>query len=117
MNDLLLWCEGRMLLLVFGRIPAMDVPRLRDLALRLPVRVVQVVETKVTQRKAHDAEHPVAVEHVFDLQGHLRRATLKPSERWTLVRPDAYVVGSGESGPAWRSQVIAMLSKAIGAAP
>ncbi len=117
LNDLLLWCEGRMLLLVFGRIPARDVPRLRDLALRLPVRVVQVVETKVTQRNAHDAEHPVAVEHVFDLQGHLRRATLKPSERWTLVRPDAYVVGSGESGPAWRSQVTAMLSKAIGAAP
>lgn len=98
-----------MLLLVFGRIPGMDVPRLRELALRLPVRVVQVLGAQ-----AQDRAHPVAVEHVYDLHGHLRQATLAQSHRWVLIRPDAYVVGGGQSGPKWRSQVIAMLSKTTG---
>ena len=109
LNDLLLWCEGRMLLLVFGRIAGMDVPRLRDLALRLPVRVVQVLAAK-----DHDTAHPVAMEHVYDLQDHLRQATLAQSQRWALIRPDAYVMGSGPSGPKWRAQMTAMLSKSIG---
>ena len=109
LNDLLLWCEGRMLLLVFGRIPGMDVPRLRDLALRLPVRVVQVLAAK-----DHDTAHPVAMEHVYDLQDHLRQATLAQSQRWALIRPDAYVMGSGPSGPKWCAQMTAMLSKSIG---
>ena len=123
LNDLLLWCDGRMLLLVFGRIPGMDVPRLRDLAVQWPVRVVQVLgaeprhEPKTgpkAQPDAQDQSHPVAVEHVYDLQGHLRRATLGPSHRWVLVRPDAYVVGSGPSGPKWRGEVTAMLSRSMG---
>ena len=116
LNDLLLWCEGRMLLLVFGRIPAMDVPRLRDLASRFPVRIVQVLGSKAGP-KAQDTAHPVAVEHVYDLAGHLRQATLAQSQhggQWVLIRPDAYVVGSGQSGPKWRSQVTAMLLKATG---
>ena len=126
-----------MLLLVFGRIAAMDVPRLRDLALRWPVRVVQVLGSKAGSKAgpkaepklesaagpkaehgawetAQGGEHPVAVEHVHDLQGHLRQATLGPSDRWVLIRPDAYVVGSGPSGPKWRGQVTAMLSKSMG---
>ena len=119
LNDLLLWCEGRMLLLVFGRIPAMDVPRLRELALRLPVRVVQVLGPKVTVKaglKSQDEARPVAVEHVYDLHGHLRQATLAQTHRWVVIRPDAYVVGSGPSGPKWRSQVTAMLLRATGQA-
>ena len=118
LNDLLLWCEGRMLLLVFGRIPAMDVPRLRDLTLRLPVQVVQVLGAKAglkTQGEAQDTAHPVAMEHLYDLKGHLRQATLAQSHRWVVIRPDAYVVGGGQSGPKWRSQVTAMLLKATGA--
>ena len=122
LNDLLLWCEGRILLLVFGRIPGMDVPRLRDLALRLPVRVVQVLGPKAgfkaglkSDLKPHDSAQPAAVEHVYDLQGHLRRATLAQSHRWVLIRPDAYVMGGGPSGPKWRSEVTAMLLKATGA--
>ena len=121
LNDLLLWCEGRMLLLVFGRIPAMDVPRLRELALRLPVRVVQVLGPKAgfkaglkSDLKPQDDAQPAAVEHVYDLQGHLRQATLAQSHRWVMIRPDAYVVGGGPSGPKWRSQVTAMLLKATG---
>ena len=112
LNDLLLWCEGRMLLLVFGRIPGMDFPRLRNLALRLPVSVVQVLRPE-----AHDTAHPVAVEHVYDLHGHLRQAALAQFHRWVLIRPDAYVVGGGQSGPKWRNQVTAILLKATGAAP
>ena len=120
LNELLLWCEGLMLLLVFGRIPGMDVPRLSDLALRWPVRVVQVMGPPRAAKvgpNALDTAHPAAVEHVYDLQGHLRQATLAPSPhggQWVLIRPDAYVVGSGPSGPKWRSQVTAMLLKATG---
>ena len=110
LNDLLRWCDGRFLLLVFGRIPPMDLPRLRDLALRLPVRVVQVVGPN-----AHAGAEPVAVEHVYDLKGHLRQATQATSHQWVVLRPDAYVAGGGHSGPKWRSQVTNLLLKASGA--
>jgi 3-(3-hydroxy-phenyl)propionate hydroxylase len=110
LNDLIGWCEGRFLLLVFGRIPAMDLPRLRELTLRLPVRVVQVLGSGV-----RGFAHPVAVEHVYDLKGHLRQATQSQPLQWVVVRPDAYLAGGGHSGPKWRSQVTALLHKAMGA--
>ncbi len=110
LNDLLRWCEGRFLMLVFGRIPAMDVPRLRELALRFPVRVVQVLGAN-TRASAP----PVAVEHVYDLKGHLRQATQAASRQWVVLRPDAYVAGGGHSGPKWRSQVTNLLLNASGA--
>ena len=106
-----------MLLLLFGRIPRRDVPRLRDLALRLPVRIVQVMGPRGASKvgpKAQGTGHPVAVEQVHDLQGHLRQGTLAPSRGWVLIRPDAYVAGGGQSGPTWRSEVAAMLLKASG---
>ena len=111
LNDLLNWCEGRFLLLVFGRIPARDVPRLRELAQRLPVRVVQVLGPD-----ALGLTQPVAVEHVYDLKGLLRQATQAQSLQWAVVRPDAYLAGGGRSGPKWRSEVTAVLLKASGAA-
>ncbi len=110
LNDLLSWCEGRFLLLVFGRIPAMDWPRLRELAARLPVRVVQVLVPN-----AQGVVHPVAVEHVYDLKGYLRQATQALSLQWVVIRPDAYLAGGGHSGPKWHSEVTALLSKASGA--
>ena len=109
LNDLLNWCEGQFLLLVFGRIPAMDIPRLRKLAEHLPVRVVQVMEPN-----RQGLTKPAAVEHVYDLKGHLRQATQSQSLQWALVRADAYVAGGGRSGPKWRSQVTAMIFKASG---
>ncbi len=110
LNDLMRWCQGRLLLLIFGRIPGMDLPRLRDLALRFPVRIVQVLGPK-----SQKPPQPVAVEHVYDLQGHLRLAAKAEALQWVLIRPDAYVVGGGPSGPMWRAQVSAMLLKATGA--
>lgn len=109
LNDLINWCEGRLLLLLFGRIPAMDLPRLRVLSEQFPVRIVQVMEptSLVTG-------HPSAQEHVYDLNGHLRRATHAQSFQWVVVRPDAYLAAGGHSGPKWRSQVTAALLRAIG---
>ncbi len=116
LNDLLRWCDGRFLLLVFGRIPPMDVPRLRDLALRLPVRVVQVLEPNGENRRlGHHNAAAVAREHVYDLKGHLRQATQATSRQWVVLRPDAYVAGGGRSGPKWRAQVTALVLKAAGA--
>lgn len=89
----------------------MDLPRLRELASRLPVRTVQVLGPGLPQGR-----HPVAVEHVYDLKGHLRQAACALSHQWVLIRPDGYVVGAGQSGPKWRSQVTAMVLQATGAA-
>ncbi len=110
LNELLRWCDGRLLLLVFGRIPPMDLPRLRELALRLPMRVVQVL--------GPDGQHAspgLALEHVYDLKGHLRLATQAQARQWVVLRPDAYVAGSGQSGPKWRAQVTELVLKAAGA--
>ncbi len=110
LNELLRWCDGRLLLLVFGRIPPMDLPRLRELALRLSMRVVQVL--------GPDGQHAspgLALEHVYDLKGHLRLATQAQARQWVVLRPDAYVAGSGQSGPKWRAQVTELVLKAAGA--
>ena len=115
LNDLLNWCEGRFLLLVFGKIPAIDVPRLRELTLRMPVRVVQVLAPAGRAAAGHAAAYPVAREHVYDLKGHLRMAAQAQSLQWVVIRPDAYVAGGGSSGPKWRSHVTALLMTATGA--
>jgi 3-(3-hydroxy-phenyl)propionate hydroxylase len=96
--------------LLFGQIPAMDLPRLRALSEQFPVRIIQVLapSSQVTG-------HPSAQEHVYDLEGHLRQAAHAQSLQWVVVRPDAYLAASGHSGPKWRSQVTAALLKATGA--
>ena len=109
LNDLIGWCEGRFLLLVFGRIPAMDLPRLRELAEHRPVRVVQVLGLEPQTRS-----QAIAREHVYDPKGHLRQAAQAQALQWVVIRPDAYLAGGGQSGPKWRSQVMALLSKASG---
>ena len=120
LNDLIRWCEGRFLLLVFGRIPAMDLPRLRELTQRLPVRVVQVLAPNPPanpQASPQARPNVVAREHVYDLTGQLRLATHAQSQQWVIVRPDAYLAGGGKSGPHWRSEVTALLLTATGAGP
>ncbi len=107
LNDLLRWCDGRLLLLVFGRIPALDLPRLRALTAQFPLRCVQVLAP--TDARAD------AVEHIIDPSNHLRQATRSHNQRWALLRPDAYVVGTGPGGPTWRSQVMAALKIGLGA--
>ena len=115
LNDLLRWCEGRLLLLVFGRIPAMDLPRLQAISMRYPVRVVQVVATTESAPPAKSAPSAsIVVEHVYDPQGHLRLATQTQTGRWALVRPDAYQVGAGRGGPQWRGQLVSMVEMAMG---
>jgi 3-(3-hydroxy-phenyl)propionate hydroxylase len=116
LNDLLLWCEGRLLLLVLGRIPAMDVARLRAVAQQWPVRIVQVLGPNQGSRP-RKAAHVVAREHVHDLSGHLGQAIQAEQGTWVLMRADAYVVGRGASGPKWQTQVKAMLATALGEQP
>jgi 3-(3-hydroxy-phenyl)propionate hydroxylase len=110
LNELLRWCDGRFLLLVFGHIPPMDLPRLRELTMGWPVRVVQVLGPHAQAGRA-----PQAREQVHDLKGHLRQAAQAEACQWALLRPDAYVAGCGHGGPQWRSQVSALLLKASGA--
>jgi 3-(3-hydroxy-phenyl)propionate hydroxylase len=98
-NDLLLWAQGELLLLVFGDIPPYSRQRLRALAESAPVRVVQVVGDGL----------PQALEHVVDPPGHLQGACHVFGHAWALVRPDAYVAATGES-------IDAALVNAVGAA-
>ena len=87
----------------------MDIPRLQKLTLRQPVRIVQVLGIDKVADTA-----PIAIEHVYDPQGHLRQAAHAQSLQWVLIRPDAYLAGGGCSGPKWQSHVTAMLLKAAG---
>ena len=105
LNDLLLWSHGHLLLLVFGAIPGMDLPRLRQLATDCDLRIVQVLGP---------AGQPNAREHVYDLHQHLRQAAGSMSARWALLRPDAYLVGTGPGGPRWQTEVRAMVRQALG---
>ena len=86
-NDLLRWVDGRLLLLVFGSLPAEALGHLRELALTAPVCCVQVLGPQ---------EHAGAIEHVRDPQGHLQGACHVFGHAWALVRPDSYVAATGE---------------------
>lgn len=87
-NDLLLWAQGRFLLLAFGDLGPAALKRLRALVDHAAVRVVQVVDgsTRASAR-----------EHVRDPQGHLQGACHVFGHAWALVRPDSYVAATGES--------------------
>jgi 3-(3-hydroxy-phenyl)propionate hydroxylase len=91
LNDLLLWADGRLLLLVFGDVPAAGLQRLVQLGLTAPVLAVQVI--------APD-QKPQATECVVDVKGHLQGACHVFGHAWALVRPDSYLVACGEGiGP------------------
>ncbi|MGZ5847590.1 MAG: FAD-dependent monooxygenase [Ramlibacter sp.] len=102
-NDLLLWADGRLLLLVFGDPGRTGLARLRALAQEAPLRCVQVLGP--TDRAG-------ALEHVRDPQGHLQGACHVFGHAWALVRPDAYVAATGESVDA---AVVDAVARALGA--
>ena len=87
-NDLLLWAEGRFVLLAFGALSTAASERLRALGDSAPVRIVQVVGPN---------QRAQAREHVRDPQGHLQGACHVFGHAWALVRPDSYVAATGES--------------------
>jgi 3-(3-hydroxy-phenyl)propionate hydroxylase len=83
--DLLKWAQGHLLLLVFGALTGVEVRHVKELASLTGLRCVQVV------RKAAVAS---AKEFVIDSTGHL--ASCVGNTRWAIVRPDSYLVASGE---------------------
>ncbi|MBA2964649.1 MULTISPECIES: FAD-dependent monooxygenase [Ramlibacter] len=102
-NDLLLWAEGRLLLLVFGDPGRAGLARVRELVQAAPLRCVQVLG-------ATDA--PGALEHVRDPKGHLQGACHVFGHAWALLRPDAYVAATGE---AINAGVVDAVACALGA--
>ena len=103
-NDLLRWADGRLLLLLFGGADRQALERLRALGEAAPLRCVQVLG-------ADDAA--AAREHVRDPQGHLQGACHVFGHAWALLRPDSYVVATGESVDA---DLVRAIGKALGAA-
>ncbi len=83
--DLLRWARGHLLLLVFGALSGVEARHVRELAQLTGLRCVQVVR---------QAEAATAKEFVVDNQGHLTDCAGNP--RWAIVRPDSYLVASGE---------------------
>jgi 3-(3-hydroxy-phenyl)propionate hydroxylase len=84
--DLLRWSGPRLLLLVFGDIPASGLRKLRRLALETGLRCVQV-----NQRPTHSG----AREQVLDRDGRLRTSCRAETGGWALLRPDSYVATTG----------------------
>jgi 3-(3-hydroxy-phenyl)propionate hydroxylase len=91
-NDLLRWANGQLLLLVFGDMSAGACARVRQLALNAPVRALQVIAPEARAQ---------ALEHVRDHNakgaGHLQAACHVFGHAWALVRPDGYLVATGEA--------------------
>jgi 3-(3-hydroxy-phenyl)propionate hydroxylase len=105
-NDLLRWAGGDLLLLLFGDLSASVRARVRQLAQNAPVRALQVVAPKA---------HAQAVEHVRDHNpkgsGHLQAACHVFGHAWALVRPDGYLVATGE---AVDGQLVGAVGQAMG---
>jgi 3-(3-hydroxy-phenyl)propionate hydroxylase len=98
-NQLLDWAGSDLLLLCFGPLSKAALARLAGLAGTTPLRVVQVAGT---------ADAAQAVEHVRDLQGHLRGACQVQAGDWALVRPDGYLAASGHAIDGELVQAIAL---------
>jgi 3-(3-hydroxy-phenyl)propionate hydroxylase len=87
-NDLVLWADGRLLLLLFGELSPAACQRLANLGRHAPVRSVQVLGP---DGRAH------ALEAVRDPLGHLQGACHVFGHAWALVRPDTYLAATGEA--------------------
>jgi len=91
-NDLLLWADGDLLLLVFGQLQPADLQRLRQLAAHAPLRSVQVLGPH---------QRAQAREHLYDTNArgpaHLRSACHLHGHAWALIRPDGYLAATGKA--------------------
>jgi len=103
-NELLQWADGRLLLLRFGALGRGALERLRALVQAAPVRCVQVVGVGDTV---------AAVEHVRDVDGHLKGACHVFGHSWALVRPDSYVAACGDDIDA---ALVRAIAQSMGAA-
>jgi len=101
-NDLILWAEGCLLLLVFGDLSPIACERLASLGRHAPVRSVQVLGP---DGRAHVREA------IRDPLGHLQGACHVFGHAWALVRPDAYLAATGE---AVDSSLVVAIEHALG---
>ncbi len=94
LNDLLTWCDSRLLLLWFGALPGRaQAARLVQLTLSAPLRCVQVLDGRALGGLR-------AREAVQDSAGDLRAACqladrAQRSAAWALLRPDGYLAATG----------------------
>ena len=87
MADLIAWARGRLLLLVYGDLSGKEMRHLRGLSVKLQLGCVQVVQLGAR-------ETATATEHVRDASGRLQQAV--SGARWALLRPDSYIVATGQ---------------------
>ncbi len=85
--DLMAWARGRLLLLVLGDLSGKEIRHLRGLSVKLQLRCVQVVQRDARATATAD-------EHVRDVKGRLQQAA--NGARWALLRPDSYIVTTGQ---------------------
>ncbi len=94
LNELLAWCDSRLLLLWFGALPGRaQAARLAQLTCSAPLRCVQVLAPGAGRGLR-------ALESVLDPDGHLRAACHLAQIRgpaWALLRPDSYLAASGQA--------------------
>ena len=98
LTDLLVWAQGRFLLLVFGNMATVAVARLQALTALSDVRCVQVLTGN---------DQGSAVEHIRDPRGHLRSTCQATDAAWALLRPDGYITATGGEVDAFLVRTIA----------
>ena len=102
---LMQWAGARLLLLVFGDLTGPAAQRLQKLSKDADLRCVQVIAP---------GGNAAATEHVIDTQGHLQATCHVFGHAWALLRPDGYLVATGESVDASLGHA---LTTALGAPP
>jgi 3-(3-hydroxy-phenyl)propionate hydroxylase len=103
--ELMQWAGARLLLLVFGDLTGPAAQRLQKLSKDTDLRCVQVIAP---------GGNAAATEHVIDTQGHLQATCHVFGHAWALLRPDGYLVATGESVDASLGHA---LTTALGAPP
>ena len=103
--ELMKWAGARLLLLVFGDLTGPAAQRLQKLSTDADLRCVQVIAP---------GGSAAAREHVIDTQGHLQATCHVFGHAWALLRPDGYLVATGES---LDGSLLHALTAALGGSP